>query len=285
MNRIAPTYSADYLQIERPSPLSDNTIEQLITDVLDGKLDKDITDKVYTDFKKEMSSWIFSSTLNNLVGIESFDRVDIINGCTQYIDNLYMQGPVQILRGDYRYHERLGLAYVKDVGSLIPDIPLIVAMPFPSIGAPHRDMEEILHECKIKNIGVHIDGAWISCCRNINFDFNHDSIRSVGISLSKGLGLGWNRIGLRWTRQTKPDSVTIMNDFRMNNRALVKIGLHFLRQLPPDYLWNTYGNLYYKVCNDFGLTPTNSIYLALQNGEPVGISPLIRHLAEHEQSN
>jgi len=238
--------------------------------------------QVYTDFKQECEEWIFSSKLNNLKGIDTFTRKDVIIGCTQFIDNLYMQGPVQVLRGDYRYHERLGLAYVKDVGSLIPDIPLIIAMPFPSIGAPHQDMEEILHECKIKNIAVHIDGAWISCCRDVTFDFNHDVIRSVGISLSKGLGLGWNRIGLRWTRQTKADSVTIMNDFNMNCRVLSKIGLHFIRKFSTDYLWNTYGELNAQVCKDFGLTPTHSIYLALKNGEPVGIAPLIRHLAEHE---
>jgi hypothetical protein len=276
--RIAPEYSIDYVEIERPSPLSDLKIEQLIQDVMNGKLDSDITDTVYTNFKKETTDWIFNSKLNSLTGFDDFNRVDIINGCTQFIDNLYMQGPVQVLRGDYRYHERLGLAYVKDVGSLIPDIPLIIAMPFPSIGAPHQDMEEILHECKIKNIAVHIDGAWISCCRDITFDFSHVAIRSVGISLSKGLGLGWNRVGLRWTRQPKPDSVTIMNDFRMNNRALVKIGLHFIRNLPIDYLWRTHGDRYYKVCKDFNLTPTNSIYLALREGHPVGVSPLIRYL-------
>jgi hypothetical protein len=282
MNRtiVAPSYSADYLLVDRPSPLSDNVIEQLIQDVLSGKLDKDVTDKVYTDFKKETTNWILNSELNHLVGLDGFDRIDIINGCTQFIDNLYMQGPVQVLRGDYRYHERLGLAYVKDVGSLIPDIPLIVAMPFPSIGAPHQDIGEILEECRIKNIHVHIDGAWITCCRDIRFDFNHASIRSVGISLSKGLGLGWNRIGLRWTRQTHADSVTIMNDFHMNNRALAMIGLHFIRNLPSDYLCNTYGNIYYKVCKDFNLTPTNSIYLALRNNQPVGLSPLIRYVAE-----
>jgi hypothetical protein len=280
MNRIliAPEYSIDYLEVDRPSPLSDTKIEQLIQDVLSGKLDSDITDSVYTNFKNETTDYISNSKLNRLTGFDQFERVDIINGCTQFIDNLYMQGPVQVLRGDYRYHERLGLAYVKDVGSLIPDIPLIIAMPFPSIGAPHQDMEEILHECKIKNIAVHIDGAWISCCRDIAFDFNHVAIRSVGISLSKGLGLGWNRIGLRWTRQPKADSVTIMNDFRMNNRALAMIGLHFIRNLEPDYLWNTHGERYYKVCKDFNLTTTKSIYLALRDGQPVGVSRLIRYL-------
>lgn len=278
--RIATTYSTEFLEVERPQPLSDKVIEQLIQDVLSGALDKDITDRVYSNFKSEMTPWLFKSKLNTLTGFDNFDRVDIINGCTQFIDNLYMQGPVQVLRGDYRYHERLGLAYVKDVGSLIPDIPLIVAMPFPSIGAPHRDMEEILNECKIKKIAVHIDGAWVSCCRNITFDLGHDAIRSVGISLSKGLGLGWNRIGLRWIKDTKPDSITIMNDFNMNLRATSMIGLHFLRNLPSDYLWNTYGDIYYKVCKDFDLTPTNAIYLALQNNQPVGVSPLIRYVAE-----
>ena len=280
--KIATDYSPKFLQVERPKPLSDRHIESEIQKILHGNWDHDITDQVYTDFKQECEEWIFSSKLNNLKGIDTFTRKDVIIGCTQFIDNLYMQGPVQVLRGDYRYHERLGLAYVKDVGSLIPDIPLIIAMPFPNIGAPHQDMEEILHECKIKNIAVHIDGAWISCCRDVTFDFNHVAIRSVGISLSKGLGLGWNRIGLRWTKEIKPDAITIMNDFNMNCRVLSKIGLHFIRKFPTDYLWNTYGKLNAQVCKDFDLTPTHSIYLALKNSEPVGIAPLIRHLAEHE---
>jgi hypothetical protein len=276
--RIASSYEEKWLQVERPSPLADNKIESIITDVLSGKLDRDISDTVYENFKQEMEQWIVASPFNTLTGLDTFSRKDIIIGCTQFIDTLYMQGPVQVLRGDYRYHERLGLAYIKDVGSLIPDIPLIIAMPFPSTGAPHRDMEEILHECKIKNIEVHIDGAWISCCRDITFDFSNDVIRSVGISLSKGLGLGWNRIGLRWTKNTNTDAITIMNDFHMNNRALVKIGLHFIRNLPPDYLWLTHSDRYYKVCRDFNLLPTHSIYLAMRNGQPVGVSPLIRYL-------
>lgn len=283
MTIIAPTYSAEWLQVDRPKPLSDSVIEREIQSILHGNWDDDISDKIYTNFKVECEEWFFSSKLNTLTGIDTFTRKDIIIGCTQFIDNIYMQGPVQTLRGDYRYHERLGLAYVKDVGSLIPDIPLIIAMPFPSIGAPHRDMEEILHECEIKNIAVHIDGAWISCCRDITFNFDHVAIRSVGISLSKGLGLGWNRIGLRWTKETTPDAITIMNDFNMNCRVMAKIGLHFIRKFPTDYLWTTYEKLNARVCSDLGLTPTSSIYLALKDNQPVGIAPLIRHLAEYEQ--
>jgi hypothetical protein len=69
-----------------------------------------------------------------------------------------------------------------------------------------------------------------------------------------------------------------MNDFNMNLKAPAMIGLYFLRNLSPDYLWNTHGERYQKVCADFGLTPTKSIHLALRDGSPVGVSPLIRYL-------
>ena len=279
--KIAPSYSADYLETDRPQPLSDLRIEQLQQSVLRGELSQDISNQVYIDFKYEMAQWLFASKLNLIEGFDQFNRVDIINGCTQFIDAIYMIGPVQTLKGDYRYHTRLDPDLVYSVpGYLRSGLPLIIAMPFPSTGAAHENMTEILDECLAKEIPVHIDGAWLTCCKDIIFNVGHPAIRSVGISLSKGLGLGWNRVGLRWTRNNRADSVTIMNDFNMNLRATAMIGLHFIRNLPIDYLWTEHGERYRKVCQDFNLTPTKSIYLALQEGRPVGVSPLIRYLDE-----
>ena len=275
--KIAPEYDPKFLETERPQPLVDNQIESLIQEVMSGKLDKDISDQVYTNFKKEMTAWLLQSKLNTITGLDDFNRVDIINGCTQFIDTIYMNGPVQVLAGDYRYHARLGNWYTYP-GFLNQEKQLVLAWPFPSTGDTHEQITEILDEARDKGIGVHVDGAWFTCCRGINFDVSHPAIRSVGISLSKGLGLGWNRIGLRWTKDTSADAVTIMNDFNMNLRAPAMIGLHFIRNLPADYLWNTHGEQYYKVCSDFDLTPTKSIYLALRDGHPVGVSPLIRYL-------
>jgi hypothetical protein len=277
--KIAPEYDPIYLEVERPQPLSDNRIESMIQDVLSGKIDKDTTDTVYTDFKREMTSWLLQSKLNIITGLDNFDRVDIINGCTQFIDAEYMKCQPQVLIGDYRYHDRLGNWGTRH-GILQEGVPLIIAMPFPSTGAVHTQMTEILDEAQDKGIDVHVDGAWFTCCRGIDFDISHPAIKSMGISLSKGLGLGWNRVGLRWTRQPTPDSVTIMNDFNMNLRAPAMIGLYFIRNLPPDYLWSTYGDIYHKICTDFNLTPTKSIYLALKNNQPVGLSPLIRYVAK-----
>jgi hypothetical protein len=277
--KIAPKYDSKYLEVDRPQPLVDNQIESLIQDVLSGKLDRDISDQVYTNFKKEMTAWLLRSKLNTIQGLDTFDRVDIINGCTQFIDTAYMNGPVQVLAGDYRYHARLG-NWCTHPGFLNEEKQLVIAWPFPSTGATHPQMKEILDEAEDKGISVHADGAWLTCCRGIDFDLSHPAIKSVAISLSKGLGLGWNRIGLRWTKSKDADAITIQNDFNMNLRAPAMIGLHFIRQLEPDYLWNKYGDIYKQICKDFVLTPTQSIYLALRDNQPVGLSPLIRYVAE-----
>jgi hypothetical protein len=284
MNRIkiATSYDDSWLEIDRPQPLVDNRIESLIQDVLNGKTDKDISDTVYQNFKKEMTAWLLQSKHNTITGLDSFNRVDIVNGCTQFIDNIYMQCQPQIIKGDYKYHHRLGNWDIP-VGLLKENIPLIIAMPFPSTGDTHAQMKEILDEAQDKRISVHVDGAWLTCCRGINFDLSHPSIKSVAVSLSKGLGLGWNRIGLRWIRNVShSDSISIMNDFHMNNRALSIIGLHFIRNLKPDYLWETHGAKNAKICSDFNLTPTPCIHLALKDNQPVGLSPLIRYLENNE---
>jgi hypothetical protein len=282
-HKIASEYSSNFLETDRPQPLTDRRIESLIKSVTSGKMDVDLTNKLYDDFKIYATDYIVNGQLNTLVGLDKFERVDIINGCTQYIDSLYIKTKLQVLEGDYRYHKRLdpNLKYSKP-NKLKENIPLILSMPFPSIGKPRDDMDNILNECVSKDIDVHIDGAWITASRAVEFDFSHTAIKSVGISLSKGLGLGWNRIGLRWTRKyDETDPICLMNDYHMNNRALVIIGNYFLLNLPKDYLWTEHVNRYFKICDDFDLEPTQSIHIAMRNKQPVGVSPLIRYLEEN----
>jgi hypothetical protein len=276
--KIAESYEEKWLEVERPQPLIDNWLESLTKNVVTKSITKDTSDQVYADFQNKFTNWILDSKLNRLSGLNSFPRTDIIIGCTQLIDNLYMQGPVQVLSGDYKYHERLNLAKFSIVGKLENNLPMIISLPFPKVGSIHDQMDNILNEAEEKNIDVHIDGAWISSSRNINFDFSHPAIKSVGMSCSKGLGLGWNRIGLRWSKLSKPDSISIMNDFHMNNRALAIIGLYFLQNVSPDYLWKTHGDNYKKLCKHFNLTETDTIHIAIKQGRPVGVSPLLRYM-------
>lgn len=230
-------------------------------------------------FKDTFVKWLNNHKFSTFKGLDAFPRRDIINGCTQFIDDLYQRcGTLQIFENDYKYHWRLNnnIEYAT-LDTLNPNKELLISMPFPFYGDVHPDMQEILDTAYEKNIPVHIDGAWISCIRDINFDFDHPAIQTVGISLSKG-GMGGNRIGLRFARKKPEGAVTIMNDFNMNSQALVSMGIKFMEELGPEYFWNIYGEAYKKVLKDFDLEPTKAIHLASKDGKPVGIRPLLRYL-------
>ena len=275
--KIAPAYDPKWLEVDRPQALCDDYLESLFEKITTG-WQADHTLAGIDKFKQQASDWILSSKLNQLSSFDSFNRLDVIIGCTQFIDNIYMKSQPQVLQGDYKYHHRLG-NWSRQPGGLSVKTPLVIAMPFPSTGAVHDQMGDILDESQDKGISVHVDGAWLTCCRGINFDVSHPAIRSVGISLSKGLGLGWNRIGLRWSKDQPADSISIMNDFNMHCRMLTMVGSHVLDNVEPDYLWKTYGELNAKVCKDFNLIPSKAIHMAYTlEGNFVGISPLIRYL-------
>ena len=144
-------------------------------------------------------------------------------------------------------------------------------------GDVHPGMYDILDKCYDLGIPVHVDSAWISCIRDIEFDFNHPAIQTFGISLSKA-GIGGNRVGVRFARKEPEGSITLINNFNMNQQPLMYIGICFMEKFGPEYFWSKYENKYFKVCEDFNLTPTKTVHLALDNGKPVGVRSLLRAL-------
>lgn len=270
-------YSTEWLQTSRPQPMYDGSINEfydnfyLSNPVHNSNLD--------SEFKESMLWWLKNHKLSTFEGLNSFTRIDIINGCTQYIDDLYQRcGSLHIFENDYKYHWRLNpsITYV-NFDTLIHGKELLISMPFPFSGDVHPQMDKILDKCYKDDIPVHIDGAWISCIRDIKFDFSHPAIKTFGVSLSKG-GLGGNRIGIRLSKEIPQGAITIMNDFNMNNQALVSMGIQFVEKFGVEYFWRKYENEYFQVCKDFELTPTKAIHLAIKDNAPVGIRPLLRYL-------
>lgn len=297
---VPSTYSSEHVQRTKCKPLIDLAQEQLMKNVIEKKLDYDeftfLTDEylvadanpslvrpVFANFKQQFQQHLSQSTLNSITGFDSFARVDICLGCTQYIDDLHIKHPVQVLEDEYVYHEKLrpGISY-KTVDTLEPNVPLIISIPFSSIGKTHPRMNEILDICLAKNIAVHLDGAWITAAKNIHIDLRHPAIRTFAVSMSKGYGLsGWNRIGLRWTKDPVEDSISVMNDYIQINTYSVVVGNYFLKNISPDHLWKTHGVNHFKICSDFGLIPSDTIHMATEHGQVVGIAPLLKHLESY----
>ena len=270
-------YNEQWLQQDRPQPMYSSNINKFYDDFYQHNPVH--THDLDQQFKDTFVKWLDNHKYSSFTGLGAFKHKDIINGCTQFIDDLYQRcGTLQTFENDYKYHWRLNNDIVyATMDTLDPNKELLISMPFPFYGDVHPDMIEILDTAHEKNIPVHIDGAWISCIRDIEFDFDHPAIQTVGISLSKG-GMGGNRIGLRFARKRPEGAVTIMNDFNMNSQALVSMGIKFMEELGPEYFWTQYKDHYVKVCEDFDLQPTKAIHLASKDGKPVGVRPLLRCL-------
>lgn len=273
-------YTREWLQYERPQPMYDVSLNDFYSRFFQrSPIDYDGLDDL---FKATYVGWLKSHELNSFRGLDNFGRVDVIHGVTQYIDDLYMRcgGRLKVLEGDYKYHWRLNpdITYASLRSLPYDDCELLVSVPFPKTGDVHVEMEAILKACLEYDVPLHIDAAWCSACRDIDFDFGHPAIKTIGFSLSKG-GLGGNRIGIRLSKDKPEGAVTIMNDFNMNPQALMALGVEFMNEFGPEYFWKKYGESYFKVCQDFSLKPTKTIHLARDElDRPVGIRPLLRAL-------
>lgn len=214
-------------------------------------------------FIQQAQSWFLGTQLNQLAGLDAFPVVDVIMGCNHAIDSQLLRGPVQVLEHEYTYYWRLDPARVgQQPGKLTPGLPLIISMPFTGVMDVHPRMSEILDECDVKGIPVHIDAAWITAAKDIEFDFDHPAIHSVFMSLSKGMDLWWNRVGLRWSREVIEDNVTIFNRFHMIPLSLMAVGSTHMHWVPPDHLWNHYASRHAEVCKKLYLRPTKMVHLA-----------------------
>ena len=273
-------YTRDWLQVDRPQPMYDNAINQLYESVFH----KNLTNQhdIINDFKDTFIEFLDGHTMSNIRGYTIFGRRDVCIGCTQFIYDLYQRvgcDRLMIFENEYKYHWRLNqdIRYTT-LETLESNKELLISMPFPAYGDVHPNMYQILDTCAQQGIPVHIDGAWITCSRGIDFDFDHPAISTFAISLSKG-GLGNDRVALRFARSRPEGSITIMNDFNMVCQSLMHVGMSFMKQLGPEYFWRKYQYEYYKVCQDFDLIPTKAIHLAkTKDGHPVGIRSLLRCL-------
>jgi hypothetical protein len=236
------------------------------------------------DIQTFFSKKILENPSNKISGYEKFIHHEFVIGVTQFIDNLVMKHGInglQILKHDYTYYQRLNpdLKFA-EINRLEPYKPLVMSMPFAGHCDVHKDMNKILKECQQKNIDVHLDCAWLTCAEGINFNFDHPCIKSFASSLSKAYNLGWNRIGVRWTKEVDPtDPITIYNKFHMYNESLCKIGYHMAKHFPINFLWEKYRNFYYQGCRETYTFPTKIIWLTKDPyGELYGTSKLLTHL-------
>lgn len=233
-------------------------------------------------FINEADAWFRSTKINTLDNWNSFGCVDIIMGCTHYIESLILKygwDGIQILKNEYGYYGLMGKTGV-DPDQLQPNIPLIVSLPNFAAADIRADWKDVLKICEERNIDIHIDFAWILVAKGIEIDLGHPNIKSFAMSISK-YNCHWNRIGLRWSRQRTMDSVTIMTKYYGDvNSGIINCGSFLLKNIPRDYTWNYYGNIYHYVCKELDVHPTKLINVvrSKNDNKVLGVGNLLTSL-------
>lgn len=271
------------LQYHRPQAMHDAEVQEYLTSLISadfflGQNLKQDRDRFIEKFDK----WVLNSNLNHLKNLTSLPFKDVIVGVTQYLDEIHqIKQNVCVLNAEYLYHWRIygEKLRVKTVDSLEENDNLIISMPFPAYGDIHPDMHKIIRVAEEKNVSLHIDGCWYGCCRDINFDFSSPAIKSAAFSLSKSLGLGVNRIGVRYTRERWTGPIALQNDYNMTIQSLMWIGENFIDKFGSDFWHRKYGKVYDYVCEKYDLGKTKAIHIAWDRNKdcPVGIRKLLRN--------
>ncbi len=222
------------------------------------------------EFLHTFREWIASSRLNRIEGLKRFTQMDLINGTTQTFDEAYYKYAgrrLRFFRGEYAYHRRVGLKW-EFIGDspLAPGDFIIVSAPFCSDGRVPAGLDKILDEAHTLEVPVIVDCAYFGTCEGLELDVTHPAIESVSFSLTKGLGLGDIRSGIRFSNLEDQNPIRQQNIYDHTVLAAARIGLYMMERLGPDFIPLKYSEIQKQVCAELGLLPTPCMHLALGPG-------------------
>lgn len=239
------------------------------------------------DFLRTYDQWLHASHLNQLIGLEAYADRDVIVGVTHSLDDLHFcyKERIVVLADEYKYHHRINpLIKVKEWPDIEASDVLILSYPFSHTGRAPVDYEKIVQHAERVGFDIHIDAAWFGCSRDLKIDLSSHRIKTASFSLSKSLGMGRHRIGVRYARQRHVGPVSVCNDFKYDHDSLMWLGIRFMETFGADYLQKEFYELYKTACKEYGFIETNTIYLAEDpNAEPVkrvGLRGVLRFMRE-----
>lgn len=231
------------------------------------------------EYTNVFHKWIQSNKYNTLNGLDAFKRRDVIVGTTQELDEAYWRHSnkrLRIYRGEYAYHSRNINNYVfLEDESLETGDYAIISIPFAGTGE-QIDISKILNEATNKNVPVIIDCAWWGAGWDTMLDLNHSAIETVCFSLSKNVGLGNMRTGLRYSNlQTGP--IVQQNNFNHLVKSNMKLGIYQMNTFSSDWVVEKYKAAYERMCGQTELEPSKCLHVAWQDSNLVGVRNLVKH--------
>ena len=223
------------------------------------------------EFCDKFITWIKSTKLNTISGLENFPYAAYSNGTTEAFDKFYMKNNkrrFRCFRGEYMYHQVTWRNNWPD-WKFIEDEPLaendavIISLPFSDTGNEHASMHTVLTICNDLKIPVLVDCVYFGVCSNINFDFNYDCITDITFSLSKTFPLAYARVGMRLTRVDDDDSLLMLHKIGYTNRIGAALGVELMEKYSPDYIVTKFLEKQIALCDELGVVPSNTVLFGI----------------------
>tara|TARA_B100000902_G_scaffold29489_1_gene35439 strand:+ start:1495 stop:2403 length:909 start_codon:yes stop_codon:yes gene_type:complete len=229
--------------------------------------------KYIDEYVDRFPKWIMSSKLNTVKGLDTFPNHVVTHGTSQAMDwwhywcewnNL----TCKVFRGEYPYHKdlRQGACPFIEEHPLQKGDALLISLPFSGNGGTHERMQEAFDTCDKLGIPVFIDACWFGCCSGLDFDFARDCIQAVAFSTTKSLKTDAWRNGMIFSKH-RVGGIQKLYEWRWLSSFNLAIGLHQMEKFSPDYMYTKYSGIYDNVCEKLELKPTNTIFIALGEGE------------------
>lgn len=210
----------------------------------------------YDKFYNQFHNWIHTSK-QVVAGLPGPGY--IVNGITEALDQTYaLYNKIGIFDGEYGYHE-LALPQDRLTYNLEEADCIVVSHPFSANG---MSSHEKLKYADTFNKPIFVDCAFFGICLNQSFDFTlYKNIHSVAFSLSKVFGTGWHRVGMLYTKDLYP--VTVTDHWNYQQLATAEKHYDLLHKIGPDDVPEYYRSSQIKICERNKLTPSDTIIFGI----------------------
>jgi len=263
------------VNLKGAKPVVDNNIKSFIESI-NPSIDL-YNENIQLEFIEKFSNWLASSKLNSIQGLEYFPSRKLVAGTAQAFDHFYWRHKdkrFRFFKGEFMYHSAVlkhgGLwEYITDEIPVMKGDALIVSVPFSDYGKAHPKLNLVLDTCNKEKIPVLIDFAYYPCTKNLNLNLdNYPSIETITFSISKAFyGAEFLRVGMRLERFDSDDGIDVFNSVEMVNRMSLSIANILIDTYSIDHNWDTYSDIYYKICDKNNLQYTDCIMFGLGGEE------------------
>lgn len=238
-------------------------------------------DHTLDEYADVWRNWLTFTNLKSLNGLDKFDHVDYTQGTSQSFDNFVLrhssEREINWLVGDFQYHRCISkFTESRELKQVHPDQlyhrdlhALLISAPFSDFGCQHPEFDVLMDICTEFNIPVLLDLAYWGIAKNVHIDLDHwPCIREVTCSLSKPFHtLENHRVGVRFTRDYQDDGISMLNEVDMQNKHSMSLGIHYMKNFSPDYMWEKYGDTHYRVCNELDLCVTDTVIFGISQDD------------------